>query len=147
MLYTNGTEVASLKFNAVGSDNLNWFSQSNLAQSPWTDLKNATNLQAFSIAGDARMFEISDDYAGCPNDIGWFLITNHICDWETRLPEASILYSKLEHKAKWEQNGMENSPTLDAVRRLFAPKERCVYTSLIDCPYVLLDFMSTRKGY
>ena len=99
MLYTEGgTEVASLKFNALGADKWSWFSQSNLVQSPWTDLNTTTNLRAFSIPGDHRMFEISYLYGGCPNDSGWFLITEDHCVWETRLPKASILYSKLDCK-------------------------------------------------
>ena len=105
MLYHGGAEVASLKFNALGTDRLSWFSQNNIVQSPWTDLKTATSLQAFSIDGAARMFEISDRYAGCAHDVGWFLITEHHCEWETRLPKASILYSKLDHKVNWNQYG------------------------------------------
>ena len=107
MLYNDGTEVASLNFSAIGTDKLSWFSQSNLVESPWTDLKTATDLQAFSIAGDARLFEISDAYRGCPNDFGWFLITEQHCHWERRLPRASILYSKLDHKVHWSQYGMK----------------------------------------
>lgn len=41
MLYTGGKEVASLQFNVAGTDNINWFSQNNLVQSPWSDLKGA----------------------------------------------------------------------------------------------------------
>jgi len=91
VLYSGGTEVASLKFNAVGTDKLSWFSQEKLVQSPWTDLKTATNLQAFSINGADRIFEISGRYTGCSTDYGWFLIPKGNCPWETRLPQASIL--------------------------------------------------------
>lgn len=111
VLYEGGTEVASLKFNALGTDKLNWFSQENLVQSPWADLKNTINLREFSIRGDSRMFEISYRYGGCPNDSGWFLITEHHCDWETRLRNASILYSKLDGKVIWDNYGMKNAPT------------------------------------
>ncbi|XP_078374692.1 uncharacterized protein LOC144658196 isoform X2 [Oculina patagonica] len=104
-LYTNGTEVASLKFSATGTDNLNWFSQNNLVQSPWTDLKNTTNLQVFDIHGIVRTFEISGRYAGCENDTGWLLITQPICSWETRLPVPSIVYSKLNNVVSLNQYG------------------------------------------
>ena len=87
------------------------FSQENLVQSPWADLKNAINLREFSIHGDSRMFEISDRYGGCPHDSGWFLITEHHCDWERRLRNASILYSKLDGKVIWKEYGMKNAPT------------------------------------
>ncbi|KAL9970505.1 hypothetical protein ACROYT_G022891 [Oculina patagonica] len=107
VLYTNGTEVASLKFSAAGTDNVNWFSQNNLVQSPWTDLKTATSLQAFSIygGGGVRTFEISAPYAGCAHDFGWLLITKPICPWENRLPVPSIIYSKLSNVVNWSQYG------------------------------------------
>ena len=108
MLYTSGTEVASLSFDAIGTDKLSWFSQDNLVQSPWTDLKTATNLQAFSINGADRIFEISGRYSGCDRDYGWFLITKGNCPWETRLPQASILYSKLNASVNWNQYGRKS---------------------------------------
>ena len=107
MLYNNGTEVASLKFNAVGTDKLSWFSQENLVQSPWTDLKAATHLQTFSINGVDRIFEINGLYATCSTDYGWLLIPNSNCPWETRLPQTSIIYSKLDTFVNWNQYGME----------------------------------------
>ena len=74
-MYNGSIEVVSLTFNTIGTDKSSWFSQNNLLQSPWTDIKTATNLHAFSNEGDARMFEISYEYEGCPGDNGWFLIT------------------------------------------------------------------------
>ena len=76
MLYTNGAEVMSMKFNARGTANVDWFTQNNLLQSPWTDLKNATTLKPFRINGHhgARNFEITTKYAGCRNDVGWIMI-------------------------------------------------------------------------
>ena len=38
-----------MKFNARGTTNPDWFSQNNLTQSPWTDLKSATILKPFCI--------------------------------------------------------------------------------------------------
>lgn len=108
MLYNAGTEVASLTFNATGTDKLSWFSQENLVQSPWTDLKTATNLQTFSINGDTRIFEISGRYIFCPTDHGWFLIVEDHCSWETRLPYASILYSKLDTFVNWNRYGIKS---------------------------------------
>ncbi|PFX29174.1 Ephrin type-A receptor 4 [Stylophora pistillata] len=59
-LYTNGTEVLSTIFNAKGTTHLDWFSQKNLIQSSWTDLKNATYILPFHIDGrfGVRNFEI-----------------------------------------------------------------------------------------
>ena len=107
MLYTNGTEVASIKFNAGGTNNLDWFSQNNLVQSPWTDLKTATNLNNFGINGAAieRNFEISANYGGCPRDAGWLVITGRHCQWEKRQPIPAILYSKKTLKITWNVQG------------------------------------------
>ena len=51
VVYKNGNEVASMKFNATGTNSVNWFSQENLDSSPWNDLKNASNLYHFDITG------------------------------------------------------------------------------------------------
>ena len=103
MLYTNGAEVMSMKFNARGTTNVDWFTQNNLLQSPWTDLKSAATLKPFRINGHygARNFEISAKYAGCPNDAGWFMIGGPHCDWEKFHPVPAILYSKKTHNITW----------------------------------------------
>ena len=103
MLYTNGAEVISMKFNARGTTNVDWFTQNNLLQSPWTDLKSAANIFPFRINGHhgARNFEISAKYAGCPNDVGWFIIGGSYCAWEKFHPVPAILYSKKTHNIKW----------------------------------------------
>lgn len=99
VLYEKGKEVRYLKFNAAGKDNMHWFSQSTLVSSSWNDLKTAQSLQYFAIKGDKRtqrFFEITKTYGGCPNDVGWLVITspNFVCRWEKRHPSPSILYSK-----------------------------------------------------
>ncbi|PFX14335.1 hypothetical protein AWC38_SpisGene21514 [Stylophora pistillata] len=105
VLYTNGAEVISMKFNARGTTNLDWFSENNLLQSPWTDLKNAVNIYIFRINGDGvRNFEITAYYNGCPNDAGWFLITGSYCDWEKFHLVPGILYSKKTHNITWNNN-------------------------------------------
>ena len=107
VLYTKGREVAALKFNASQTKNLGWFSQDRLLQSPWIDLKNALNPHRFNILGDIRNFEISNVYADCPGDTGWFVITkSNLCTWEARLGIPSILYSKLETVVNWNKYGM-----------------------------------------
>ncbi|XP_022790898.1 uncharacterized protein LOC111330326 isoform X1 [Stylophora pistillata] len=107
VIYTNGTEVMHMKFNGRGTTNLDWFSQNNLFQSPWTDLKNATNIFIFRIHGAAaRSFEIAGNHYGCPRDTGWFLITGPHCPYEKSHPQAipGILYSKKTHKITWNNN-------------------------------------------
>lgn len=106
VLYTGGKEVASLQFNVAGTDNINWFSQNNLVQSPWSDLKGAKNLLNFAIPGAccSRGFEITASYGGCPVDVGWLVITGSVCSWETKHPVPSILYSKQSHAITWHRH-------------------------------------------
>ena len=97
VLYENGNELISLKFNASGTNNMDWFSQVNLISSPWSDLKTATNNNKFDIIGRLldRYFELSGPYTGCDSDTGWLVITNHpVCPWDNRAPKPSIQYSK-----------------------------------------------------
>lgn len=100
VLYENGVEVASLKFNAAGTNNENWFSQANLISSPWNDLKTDPSanfgLTRGPIVSD-RYFEISTQpYTGCSSDTAWLVVTTHpVCQWDNRAPKPSIQYSKL----------------------------------------------------
>ena len=102
--------MKELKFDAKGSDKLNWFSLSRLSQSSWTDMKTQPN-NVFSIRGDpgnGRHFFINSVYAGCSKDVGWMVITvPPDCDWEKRLRprENVILYSKLSGLTNWNQYG------------------------------------------
>ena len=91
----------SMKFNARGTTNVDWFTQNNLLQSPWTDLKNATTLKPFRINGhySTRNFEITAKYPGCPYDVGWFIIGGPYYAWERFHPVQAILYSKKTHKS------------------------------------------------
>ncbi|CAH3035579.1 unnamed protein product, partial [Pocillopora meandrina] len=103
VLYTNGAEVMSMRFNARGTTNVDWFTQNNLLQSPWTDLKSATNIYPFLINGHSvsRNFEITAKYDGCANDVGWFMIGGPYCAWERFHPVPAILYSKKTHNITW----------------------------------------------
>ena len=102
--------MKELKFNARGSNKLNWFSLSRLTQSSWTDMKTQPN-NFFSIRGDprnGRHFFINSVYGGCPKDAGWMVITvPPSCDWEKRVRprENVILYSKLSGLTNWNQYG------------------------------------------
>ena len=102
--------MKELKFDAKGSDKLNWFSLSRLTQSSWTDMKTQPN-NFFSIRGDpgnGRHFFINSVYGGCPKDAGWMVITvPPDCDWEKRFRprENVILYSKLSGLTNWNQYG------------------------------------------
>ena len=51
VLYENGVEKEHVTFLGTGSDYMSWFSQVRVAESSWADLKTATGLNYFSIAG------------------------------------------------------------------------------------------------
>ncbi|XP_073246882.1 uncharacterized protein [Porites lutea] len=73
-LYKGGKSKVELKFNAKGTDNQNWFSDSKLTHSSqWYDIKTESK-NYFSISGDAtkkRHFFINRGYAGnCAGDTG-----------------------------------------------------------------------------
>ena len=101
MLYKEGAEVRFLKFNATGMDRIKWFSQKQLINSSWTDLKTyQASKWRFNIFGARkvkRSFEISTPYNGCGNDGGWLVMTSTIsepdCDWPKRNNVSSIVYS------------------------------------------------------
>ena len=99
MLYKEGAEVRFLKFNATGMGSINWFSQEQLINSSWTDLKTfkATKWR-FVISGDRvnRSFEISKPYNDCHDDGGWLVITSTSsdgCPWAKRNNVSSIVCS------------------------------------------------------
>ena len=94
-----------LKFNAQGSDKLNWFSLSRLTQSPWSDIRTEQK-DWFSIRGDVpqnRHFFINSKNGGCPSDSGWMLVAGSACSWEKHyLPRKHvILYSKRPGYTNW----------------------------------------------
>ena len=130
MLYKDGVEVRSLKFNATGTTYMDWFSQENLILSPyWKDLKDASSLKYFDILGDPyadRSFEISHRYNGCPGDDGWMLITSswQYCDWEKRNPLPSILYSKQNNYVTYQDGKQINSFQIipATLQRVHVPK-------------------------
>ena len=102
VLYKNGSKVRFLKFNAAGTDNINWFSQEKLMSSSWTDLKTftASEMKYFDIYGHRgvqRSFEVSTLYGSCKNDGGWLVITcsglETNCAWAKSGSLTNIIYS------------------------------------------------------
>ncbi|KAL9952132.1 hypothetical protein ACROYT_G039342, partial [Oculina patagonica] len=109
VLYKDGSSVKELKFNAQGSDKLNWFSKDKLTESPWSDI-NTESPNAFSIEGKTgRNFFINRNYGGCEEDAGWMGITGPACDWEkgflNKMPNGNVIvYSKLGGYSTWSQH-------------------------------------------
>ena len=106
VLYEGVDPVKQLKFNAVGTDNMNWFQFDKLTENPWTDLGDQPR-NLFTIETDfQRSFIINSRYGGCPNDEGWMVITGADCSWEQHFGQDAILYSKLDGLANWSHFGM-----------------------------------------
>ena len=144
VLYNGGVEVVSLKFSALGTDNLNWFSQNMLLESPWGDLKSSGNLNMFSIPGGHRNFEISLPYGACETDAGWLLITiDHGCAWERRLPYPSVIYSKLGTSVNWNHYGMQTYRFILQLIKQFIgltkkKKQNQISTQIIDVGHTIV---------
>lgn len=100
VLYEGGNLVKQLKFNTVGTDVTDWFQFNKLIENPWTDMKSkARNRFHIEDTGSQRSFFINSVYGGCPNDLGWMVITGTNCDWDQ--PRNTILYSNESVCTNW----------------------------------------------
>ncbi len=121
-LYTGGTVVKYLEFDAQDSSLLEWFAQSRLLSSSWTDIVSETK-NYFSIEGHdtlKRRFFINRSYGGCPEDYGWLVVATPGggCDWELATPGARILYAPGDTYINWTtatSNGTVGFPDAMAV--------------------------------
>lgn len=117
-LYENGVEVEHVTFTGTGSDYMNWFSQSRIVESSWTDLKTAQNVNIFSIAGhdaELRRFFINHVYLGCPGDVGWMVVkdkADDTCAWATVQRSPAFLYSPSSHDLNWEAHGFREADVM-----------------------------------
>lgn len=97
VMYTTGNLGAFLQFNVSGTDKVGWFSQAALNSSTYTDVK-TSGVNFFGMAGDSgigRHFYVNQSYAGCPSDLGWFIVNRGTaCSWETsRGNPLRLMYS------------------------------------------------------
>ena len=111
VLYKRENATIELKFDAQGSDKLNWFQKDNLTESPWNDIETESqNIFSIEHAGSGRSFVINRNYGGCSVDAGWMIITSIHCDWENRflseLPNGHVvLYSNTTSYTGWNDHG------------------------------------------
>lgn len=90
-----------MKFDAKGSDNVNWFQFDKLTQHPWSDIATAPR-NLFTIETHfSRSFIINSAYGGCPGDVGWMVITGPGCGWEQHYGQNAVIYSKLAGRTNW----------------------------------------------
>ncbi|KAL8579575.1 hypothetical protein ACOMHN_025528 [Nucella lapillus] len=121
VLYENGVEKEHVTFSGTGSDYLSWFSQSRIMESSWTDLKTATGLNFFSIAGysecgseRSELFFISQNYGGCDADAGWMTVTDDQagCQWDTVTSPPAFIYSPSNHDMVWQGHGFHQADVM-----------------------------------
>ncbi|XP_070191486.1 uncharacterized protein [Littorina saxatilis] len=108
-VYKDNVEQRFFEFNGKSSNFDNWFSQSRLIDSSYTDLS-ATQAKPnfFSIAGDqgyGRRFFIHNNYGGCGVDSGWLVVSDKsdpLCPWEksdTTTSYPHIFFSSADTKS------------------------------------------------
>nr|XP_022321218.1 uncharacterized protein LOC111123269 isoform X3 [Crassostrea virginica] len=109
-LDTFGETVAFIEFDGRNTDDLNWFHNSRILNTSWTDMLKAGTFNVFSINKEnkyGRNFFINRSCGGCDADTGWFSITDvsgtKPCDWERVINETypQFLYSKNGKVTKW----------------------------------------------
>ncbi|XP_056014658.1 uncharacterized protein LOC130052762 [Ostrea edulis] len=104
-----GKTLAYLEFDGSGSTKNDWFSKARLLHSSWSDLK-TSKTNYFSMLGDesrvTRHFFINKSYAGCPKDIGWFVVVDKrdVCAWARQGNAPVFLYNKSSKAANWNRD-------------------------------------------
>ncbi|XP_022321224.1 uncharacterized protein LOC111123273 isoform X1 [Crassostrea virginica] len=107
-LNSGGKTLAFIEFNGRGSNYLNWFHNSRISRTSWTDMKRNGRYNYFSIDKETRYsrhFFINMKYGGCPEDAGWFVVADVInskpCPWEKFKKYPQFLYTKNRKVGKW----------------------------------------------
>ncbi|XP_053387289.1 uncharacterized protein LOC123542038 [Mercenaria mercenaria] len=97
VLYKSEGEVAYIIFNGTGSNATSWFSQENVFESTWDNLKNDT-YNYFSASGynNTRRFYANRNFGGCDVDTAYTvtIATQFInCDFDVPETVPQFLYS------------------------------------------------------
>ena len=110
VLYKDVAVLLQITFNAINSDNSNWFSMSRLTDSPWTDLASESKavfaIRKWTRRRERRSFHISKTFDSCGEDEGWLTVTDPTsCTWEQRKGRGTVVYSNTHRYTNW------NSPS------------------------------------
>ena len=110
VLFKDVANLLQITFNAINSDNSNWFSMSRLTDSPWTDLASESKavfaIRKWTRRRERRSFHISKTFDACGEDEGWLAVTYPTsCTWEQRKGRGTVVYSNAHHYTNW------NSPS------------------------------------
>ncbi|KAK3095541.1 hypothetical protein FSP39_015906, partial [Pinctada imbricata] len=95
--YKDNEEKAYVVFDAHGATKTNWFDCSRILYTSFTDLNRLKAVTYCGIEGDnslQRRFFIQNNYGGCNNDAGWFvIIEGGTCSWEAQTTKPYFIYS------------------------------------------------------
>lgn len=107
-LNTQGKTMAFIEFDGRGSNYLNWFHNSRIIKTSWTDMQKSGSYNFFSIDKEtsySRKFFINKNYGGCAKDAGWLVVTDingsKPCTWEQQKPYPQFLYAKEGKMTIW----------------------------------------------
>nr|XP_034299456.1 uncharacterized protein LOC105322914 [Crassostrea gigas] len=107
-LTIQGKTMAFIEFDGRGSNYLNWFHNSRIIKTSWTDMQKSGSYNFFSIDKETkygRHFFINKKYHGCPGDEGWLVVADSIgskpCQWEKQKTYPQFLYGKQGKSTIW----------------------------------------------
>mmetsp|Transcript_9482 Transcript_9482/g.17879 ORF Transcript_9482/g.17879 Transcript_9482/m.17879 type:complete len:237 (-) Transcript_9482:112-822(-) len=107
-LNSHGKTQAFVEFRGQGSTSLNWFHNSRISNTSWTDMHQKGSFNFFSISSEtrySRKFFINKNYGGCDSDAGWFVIEDVTgskpCKWDKHKSYPQFLYSKNGRITRW----------------------------------------------
>ncbi|WAR12449.1 CSP-like protein, partial [Mya arenaria] len=127
-IFNGGIERANIIFDATGANKMNWFDQSRIISSTWTDIKYAPS-NLFSMLGNPSMgheFMAASSGQGC-NVQGWVMIsTQNNCPYETGHNNA-FYYAPGQQSANFGQSAGPTQPT----NTIVATSQFCIYKNNI----------------
>ncbi|KAL5004477.1 hypothetical protein ScPMuIL_017933 [Solemya velum] len=106
-LFKDDARVAYVVFDGIGSDMFNWFNDSRILDSGWSDLLAVNGTyNYFSLLGHSgKTFFINKLYGGCPADEGWLMIEeddSHPCSYDKQPSYPAFVYAPGPTSTIWE---------------------------------------------
>ncbi|XP_063447817.1 uncharacterized protein LOC134727372 [Mytilus trossulus] len=113
-LWKNGEIVVQITFNGTNTHKFNWFTQSRLLATTYSDLEKLdTRLRFFSLIGYGngvnRRFYINKINSGCDEDAGWMFVKDdgyrQNCLYDSYRKYPYFLYATNGHAGFWQTEG------------------------------------------
>ncbi|KAK3083098.1 hypothetical protein FSP39_013942 [Pinctada imbricata] len=107
--YKNNIEVAYIVFDSMGKTKNEWLDCADIIDSSYTDVASATRNyceMTGSTSTLSRHFFVNNEYDGCPNDKGWFVLKDYnaqqgCAEWDVVTAQPYFLYSADSTKVTW----------------------------------------------